>query len=107
ALFRGRRVAGGIAGLEDALAAARAAVEGPAARHLPATRRRMSPGDWGLATRLVRRVASVLAPLEAAFASGGEVGAGGTALLLRDALREAATDHGRRDDALWSARDGG
>lgn len=98
ALFRGRRVTGGIAGLANALAASRARMGGRD-RDIPAARRRLSPHDWDLAAQLVSRVTTVLGPMESALGEGA-IPAARAASLLGTALREAATDDAGSDALL-------
>src|SRR4029078_430426 len=65
ALLRGRRVAGAIAALGDALARAKAEGDDPKA-HMPAARRRLWPEDWQRAGELVAALQRGLGPGEGA-----------------------------------------
>lgn len=98
ALFRGRRVTGGILGLPDALAASRARMA-TRDRDIPAARRRLSPADWHLAAELSARVAAILGPMSKAWEAGA-IPASTVASLLGTALREAATDDTGSDALL-------
>ena len=69
ALFRGRRVNGGIAALAPALAQSRREAE-ENARHLSQARRRIPRRDWNLAETLVSRLSAILGPIEAALRGG-------------------------------------
>jgi ATP-dependent helicase/nuclease subunit B len=102
ALFRGHRVAGGVAALVAALAAARAAAATDP--HAPQSRKHLRPHQWDRAERLVQSLADCLKPLEAA--SVGKTAASDAAKLLADALRVAATDNTGSDAHLWAGRGG-
>ena len=102
AVFRGRRGSCGLAGLAEALDAARMEVEGEGPRHLPEARKRLAPGDWGLAARLVRRLDAVLGRVRAAFADGAPLEFAGAAAIVRDAIVEASRDPADKDGRLWT-----
>ncbi|SDB56626.1 double-strand break repair protein AddB [Bauldia litoralis] len=100
AVFRGRRGDCGLAGLADALAAAREEAGGGAARHVPRARKRLAPGDWDLAARLVERLGAILGPVSAAFAGDAPFDSPEAAMLLREAIAAATTDHTGSDDGF-------
>jgi ATP-dependent helicase/nuclease subunit B len=102
ALFRGHRVAGGVARLAGALAEACEVAKTD--RHAPASRRRLSENDWRLAAALVERVAACLGPLEAACRK--EITASAAAELLARALASAAADESGNADALQEGAGG-
>src|SRR5690606_30224009 len=97
---------GGIAALRPAIARARPRAGEEAPRHGPASRRRLSPGDWALAERLAARIEAALLPVEALFGASGEASAAAAATVLLDALRAAATDERRADGLLWQGEAG-
>ncbi|MCB1490178.1 MAG: double-strand break repair protein AddB, partial [Bauldia sp.] len=105
-VFRGRRGNCGLAGLAAALGEAREEATSEAARHVPRARRRLSPGDWDLAARLVARLETILGPIREAFAGSGPVTSIDTTARLRDALAAAVSDHAGSDNGFWS-RPGG
>ena len=105
AVFRGRRVNGGIGRLAEALAAARRETEDPEARHVARARRRLNPSDWTLAGRLVERLDTILGPLETAFGGAGAMTAADAAGLLVAALEGAADDR-RGEAAVWQGAGG-
>jgi ATP-dependent helicase/nuclease subunit B len=106
ALFRGRRVPGGVARLGEALAKARREAEDAAARHIGRARRRLNKADWILAERLTGRLMRILGPLEAAFTGHTQRTAGELAGLLVETLRSAAADQTGSSDALWQGGGG-
>lgn len=65
AVFRGRRGHCGLAGLADALKAARQESESDTARHIPSARRRIASRDWDLAEALAKNLQSALRQSEA------------------------------------------
>lgn len=105
ALFRGRRVVGGIAALPGALAEARASVAEGATGHVPWSRRRLRDWQWELATTLVESLQRVIGPIEARLNSGVDVPVAEATALLVAALNGAAADESGRVD-LWSSPDG-
>ena len=106
AVLRGHRVAGGIAGLAPALAAARAEVTDPARPHVASARRRLQAGDWRLAGTLVGRLVDGLRALETALARPGAMEAAVLTGLLLEALAKAATDNSRAPPLLWQGAGG-
>ena len=106
AVFRGRRVNGGIGRLAAALAAARGETEDPESRHVARARRRLTPSDWTLARKLVERLETILGPLEAAFRDNPELTTNVATGLLVTALGGAAADHGGSDGPLWQGPGG-
>ena len=106
AIFRGWRVAGGIAELPAALARARAGVKEKSAMQVPAARRRLADWQWTPAIALAETLARVLAPIEAALLGGHEISVAEASRMLLDALNAAAADESGRPDLLWSAPDG-
>lgn len=99
ALFRGRRTTGGIAGLEEALGAARAKATGRE-RDVPSARRRLGDHDWDLASTLAAKLSACLAQIEAAFGEP-DVTAADAARHLAAALVIGATDDTGSDADLW------
>jgi ATP-dependent helicase/nuclease subunit B len=105
-LLRGSRVAGGVAALTPALAAARAKATDARARHVAAARRRLGADAWDQAEALLAAVASALAPLVDIFSGSREVPVAGLAEALRRSLAAAATDETGSDRELWSGEAG-
>ncbi len=91
ALFRGRRVVGGIGKLEAALAE-QSQPEDENGRRGASGRRRIAEDDRALAAELARHLAELLLPLETAFAGRNDVPVSEAATLLLTALVGAATD---------------
>ena len=104
ALFRGHRVAGGIAALPAALATAKAAIATDL--HVPAARRRLDERQWGLAAELVERIVACLEPLAKAVHGDGEVSLAAAAELMTVALGQAATDDAGSPALLWQGPGG-
>jgi ATP-dependent helicase/nuclease subunit B len=104
ALFRGRRVLGGIAALPAALAEARSSVAEGAVGHPPWSRRRLRDWQWELATTLAESLERVIGPIEARLRSGVDVSIADATALLVAALNGAAADESGRVD-LWSSPD--
>jgi ATP-dependent helicase/nuclease subunit B len=105
AIFRGRRVPGGLAALAPALAAQRAAVE-DGTGHIPRARRRLRPFEWNDAARLVEKMVAALGPLEAALSGTTRLTAAHAARLLLDALEAATADESGSAEAFWETADG-
>ncbi len=105
ALFRGRRVPGGLSALAPALAAARAEIT-DGNSHVPMARRRLHDGDWATASRLVEAIVDALGPLEAMVRAGGRVSASAATALLTEALAGAARDETGTADRLWQGAGG-
>ncbi len=92
ALFRGRLVAGGLAGLPEALHQAAQDAADPAARLHPSVRR-LRKDDWDRAADLAERLRTVLDPLAERLADGAKSDVAGLAMALAATLRQvAATD---------------
>lgn len=104
AVFRGRRVPGGLVALAPALAAQRQAIE--ERRHVPRARRRLRKSEWDDAARLVEAMAAALGALEAALAGRERLTAAHAARLLLDALDAAAADETGDAAAFWETQDG-
>ncbi|MEO8667208.1 MAG: double-strand break repair protein AddB [Bauldia sp.] len=104
ALFRGRRVTGGIAGLKTALEAARAEADDSKIRHPSPARQRLWPEDWDRAALLVESLARVLGPLEAALGEG-QLSVAVLSQRLLAALTQAADD-GAGVELLWATAGG-
>lgn len=105
ALFRGRRVTGGVAGLPGALAAARISA-GNGDRDIPLARRRLSRYDWDIAGTLVQRLVNAIAPVSALFATSGASPLAAIAARLSGALSAAASDDSGGDAAIGAGRGG-
>ncbi len=92
ALFRGRLVAGGLAGLPEALHQAAVDSVDPGARLHPAVKR-LRAEDWDRATDLAERLRAVLDPLAALLADGAKSDVASLATELAATVRQvAATD---------------
>jgi ATP-dependent helicase/nuclease subunit B len=105
AIFRGRRVPGGLAALEPALAVQRAHVE-KGDGHVPRTRRRLRGFEWNDAGRLVEAMGAALGALEAALSGRERLTAAHAARLLLDALEAATADESGSPEAFWESADG-
>src|SRR5581483_1373561 len=104
ALFRGRRLPGGLAALIPALAASRKERE-DGKEHVPLARRRLRDDEWRAAEWLVEKIVAVLGPMEARLRAG-PVSAAEAAALLRDALSGAAAGKDGDDELLWTSNGG-
>ena len=104
ALFRGHRVAGGVAALAEALERAR--TERDEAEHVPAARRRLDGPQWALAADLASRLAACLGPLEQAIRARQEMPAATMAARVVDALNAAAADETGSVPPLWQGPGG-
>ncbi len=102
--LRGRRIAGGLAGLAAAVRKAQAEAGDPKA-HTPGWRKRLFAEDWDRAAALAAAMSAVLVPLAGAFIGDAEVSAAAASGLLRAALTAAAAEEAT-DAAVWESRSG-
>ncbi len=105
AVFRWRRVTGGIAALPEALEQSRRETDDPEVRS-PRARQRLRDWQWDLAARLAATLAATLGPLEARLAEGPVSTTEAATLIAaaydaatRDAGGEAPADAARRGGA--------
>jgi ATP-dependent helicase/nuclease subunit B len=103
-VLRGRRVAGGLDRLPEAVAVAKAEVDGKDA-HVPRWRR-LGDSEWRLAAQLVGAISAAMAPLAAALSGKAEISATATSALLQAALCGAATDDTGSDAQLHDSASG-
>jgi len=105
ATLRGRRPAGGVTGLAQAVAAAKQEIDSGGA-HVPRWRRRLFADDWERATRLAEALGGALGPLAAALTGATALSAAEASTLLRTALAAAAGDDKGNDTGLWESPSG-